>query len=45
MIEFTQKEITLLLFIVQDYWSKNVDEVETRDNILDKLRREVKYEV
>jgi hypothetical protein len=44
MTEFTQKEISLLLFVMQDYWSRNVDEVETRDNILEKLRREVKYD-
>ncbi len=44
MIEFNQKEIALLLFVIQDFWTKNVDEIETRDNILDKLRREVKYD-
>lgn len=44
MIKFTQKEISLLLFIIQDYYTKNSNNIKTRDEILNKLRKEVKYD-
>ena len=44
MIEFTQREITLLLYVMQDFWSKHPDDIKTRDSIIEKLRKEVKYE-
>ena len=44
MIEFTQKELALLLFIMQDFWNKDIDKIKTRDTILERLRKEVKYD-
>jgi hypothetical protein len=37
-VELTEREVSLLLFIIQDYWSLDKTNVETRDSILKKLR-------
>ena len=41
MIEFTQKELALLLFVMQDFWSKDKENIKNRDSILEKLRKEI----
>ncbi len=44
MIQFTQKEIALLLFVMQDFWTKDIETIKTRDTILEKIRSEIRYE-